>query len=188
MIRVGSRSCTRIAQAWCSAWQPWLPTCRRKPPRSSQGGTSYYRPGLYVRQIVPSGTGLKSWLFAAIKLIAPQFPIAGELEGPVNEASAALNANLQGAARDQLARIVSKLLQSGAALDLKRWMAGVDLTADRAGFLLAHDLETAAEIIKASDEASSVVGGQERIKELVLFSVSEQYFQLRQKLKIAVDS
>ena len=149
---------------------------------------SYYRPGLYVRQIVPSGTGLKSWLFAAIKLIAPQFPIAGELEGPVNEASAALNANLQGAARDQLARIVSKLLQSGAALDLKRWMAGVDLTADRAGFLLAHDLETAAEIIKASDEASSVVGGQERIKELVLFSVSEQYFQLRQKLKIAVDS
>ena len=96
---------------------------------------SYYRPGLYVRQIVPSGTGLKSWLFAAIKMIAPQFPIAAELEGPVNEAYAALEANLQGAGRDQLARIVSKLLQSGAALDLKRWMAGVDLTADRAGFV-----------------------------------------------------
>ncbi|MEZ4225689.1 MAG: tetratricopeptide repeat protein [Polyangiaceae bacterium] len=149
---------------------------------------SYYRPGLYVRQIVPSGTGLKSWLFAAIKMIAPQFPIAAELEGPVNEALAALEHNLQGAARDQLARIVAKLLQSGAALDLKRWMAGVDMTADRAGFLLAHDLETAVEIIKASDEASSVVGGQERLKELVLFSVSEQYFNLRQKLRIAVDS
>lgn len=149
---------------------------------------TYYRPGMYVRQLVPSGTGLKSWLFAAIKMIAPQFPVAAELEGPVNEALAALEANLQGQARDQLARIVSKLLQSGAALDLKRWVGGVDLTADRAGFLLAHDLETAVEIIKASDESSTTVVGQERMKELVLYSVSAPYFHLRKKLRISVDS
>ncbi len=149
---------------------------------------TYYRPGMYVRHLVPSGTGLKSWLFAAIKMIAPQFPVAAELEGPVNEALAALEANLQGQARDQLARIVSKLLQSGAALDLKRWVGGVDLTADRAGFLLAHDLETAVEIIKASDESATTVPGQERMKELVLYSVSAPYFGLRKKLRISVDS
>jgi tetratricopeptide (TPR) repeat protein len=149
---------------------------------------TYYRPGMYVRQIVPSGTGLKSWLFAAVKMIAPQFPVAAELEGPVNEALGALEQNLQGQARDQLARIVSKLLQSGAALDLKKWVAGVDLTADRAGFVLAHDLETAVEIVKASDESSSAVANQERSKELVLYSVSEPYFRLRQKLGISVDS
>jgi tetratricopeptide (TPR) repeat protein len=149
---------------------------------------TYFRPGMYVRHLIPSGTGLKSWLFAAIKLIVPQFPVAAELEGPVNEALAALDRGLPGQTRDQLARIVSKLLQSGGALDLKRWVGGIDLTADRAGLVVAHDLETAAEIIKASDEGSSAVPNQERMKELVLYSVNEGYFTLRQKLRIAIDS
>ena len=54
--------------------------------------------------------------------------------------------------------------------------------------LVAHDLETAAEIIKASDEGSSAVPNQERLKELVLYAVSEPYFELRNKLAIAIDS
>jgi hypothetical protein len=149
---------------------------------------TYFRPGMYVRHLIPSGTGLKSWLFAAIKLIVPQFPVAAEQEGPVNDALAALDRGIQGQARDQLARIVQKLLQSGGALDLKRWVAGVDLTADRAGLVVAHDLETATEIIKASDEGSSAVPNQERMKELVLYAVSESYFEMRQKLRIAIDS
>lgn len=149
---------------------------------------AYFRPGMYVRHLIPSGTALKSWLFAAIKMIAPAFPVAAELEGPVNEALEALEASMQGQARDQLARVVSKLLQSGGALDLKRWVAGVDLTADRAGFVVAHDLETAVEIVKASDEGSSAVPNQERLKELVLYAVSEPYFAMRRKLAIGIDS
>jgi hypothetical protein len=149
---------------------------------------TYFRPGMYVRHLIPSGTGLKSWLFAAIKMIAPQFPIATDLVGPVNEAMTALQAGIQGQAKDHLARVVGRLLQSGRALDLKRWVAGVDLTADRAGLIVCHDLETAAEIIKASDEASSAVPGQERLKELVLYAVSEPYFQLRRKLLVTIDT
>jgi serine/threonine protein kinase/lipopolysaccharide biosynthesis regulator YciM len=149
---------------------------------------TYFRPGMYVRHLVPTGTGLKSWLFAAIKMIAPQFPVAADLEGPVKEALQALDTGLQGQTRDHLARVVSKLLQSGGSLDLKKWVGGVDLTADRAGMLIAHDLETAAEIIKASDEGSSAVANQDRLKELVLYAVSEPYFKLRRKLGIAIDS
>ena len=52
---------------------------------------------------------------------------------------------------------VTKLLSSDTQLDLKRWVRGVDLTADRVGFLLSHDLETATQIIKASDENTSSV-------------------------------
>jgi tetratricopeptide (TPR) repeat protein/tRNA A-37 threonylcarbamoyl transferase component Bud32 len=149
---------------------------------------SYFRPGMYVRHLIPSGTGLKSWLFAAIKMIVPQFPIATELEGPVNDALQALDTGMHGQARDHLARIVAKLLQAGAPLDLKRWVAGIDLTADRAGMIVAHDLETAVEIIRASDESSSAVPIQERQKELVLYGVSEPYFQLRKKLGIGIDT
>jgi tetratricopeptide (TPR) repeat protein len=149
---------------------------------------AYLRPGSYIRHVLASGTALKSWLFAAIKLTAPQFPVAGELAGAVVEAMQALDAGIQGQARDQLTRVVAKLIQSGTALDLKRWVAGIDLTADRAGFLVAHDLETAVAVIRASDDASSAVSTQDRVQELVLFSVSEHYFQLRQHLGISVDS
>ncbi|HSU40407.1 MAG TPA: hypothetical protein VLJ38_12600, partial [Polyangiaceae bacterium] len=149
---------------------------------------AYVRPGSYLRHVLESGTALKSWLFAAIKLTAPHFPVAAELEGAVAEAMRALDTGIQGPARDQLTRVVAKLLQSGTALDLKRWVSGLDLTADRAGFLLTHDLETATTVIRASDEASSAVSHEDRFQELVLFSVSPAYFTLRERLGITVDA
>ncbi|MES1174082.1 MAG: tetratricopeptide repeat protein [Myxococcales bacterium] len=149
---------------------------------------TFFRPGLYLRHLLGSGTALKSWFFAAIKLTSPQFPVSPELEGAVNEAYQALEAGLVGQMRDQLTRVVAKLLTSGTALDLKRWVAAVDLTADRAGFVLAHDLETASQVVKASDESSSPVSLDERFKELALFAVSSQYLEIRQRLLISVDS
>ncbi|XXX82260.1 tetratricopeptide repeat protein [Sorangium sp. So ce134] len=148
---------------------------------------TYYRPGMYLRHLVPTGTGLRAWLFAAIKLISPTFPITKELEGPVKENLSVLDPIIVGPARDQLASIVTKLLQAGA-IDLKRWVSGVDLTADRAGFLLANDLELAQEMIKAADEASAAVPQKERLKELMLYAVSEEYFAIRKRLGINIDS
>ncbi|KYF69297.1 protein kinase domain-containing protein [Sorangium cellulosum] len=148
---------------------------------------TYYRPGMYLRHLVPTGTGLRAWLFAAIKLISPTFPITKELEGPVMENLSVLDPIIVGPARDQLASIVTKLLQAGA-IDLKRWVSGIDLTADRAGFLLANDLELAQEMIKAADDASAAVPQKDRLKELLLYAVSEEYFAVRQRLGINVDS
>lgn len=144
---------------------------------------SYYRPGHFLRQLVGTGTGLKSWLFAAIKLISPTFPLAPDLEGPVAEAVVTLRATLSMHAKDDLARAVSKLLQSAASLDLKRWVTAVDLTADRLGLLLAHDLETAVEVIRGGDEATPGTA-QRRLRELVMFAISPSYLRLRARLGI----
>lgn len=149
---------------------------------------AYYRQGFYVRHLVPTGTGLKAWLFAAVKMISPQFPIQPELENPMRESLAALERAVVGPTRERLASLVSKLLSGGGALDLKKWVAAVDLTADRAGFLMAHDLQVAGELIKASGEDASAVPVKERLKELILYATSEQYFALRAKLGLAIDS
>jgi tetratricopeptide (TPR) repeat protein/tRNA A-37 threonylcarbamoyl transferase component Bud32 len=148
---------------------------------------TYFRPGFYVRHLVPTGTGLKAWLFAAIKLCVPQFPVAPDLQGQVAESMQFMQQDFQGVQREILTSMVSKLLQSGGAIDLKKWVAAIDMTADRAGFLLAHDLATAAEVMRATEDASSVPS-KERVKEVVLFSISEEYLQLRQKLQITVES
>jgi hypothetical protein len=54
--------------------------------------------------------------------------------------------------------------------------------------MLCHDLPTSIELIRASDEASSSVPITERVKEAVLYSVSEAYFKARTRLRIAIDS
>jgi len=148
---------------------------------------TYYRPGLYSRHLVPTGTGLRAWVFAAIRMIVPAFPVSAELEGPVRENLAALDAMVTGPSRDRLASAVTKLLQAGA-IDLKRWVAGVDLTADRAGFMACNDLELASEMIKAADDGSSTVQQKERLRELVLYATSEEYFALRRRLGLNIDS
>ena len=144
-----------------------------------------FRPGFYIRHLVPTGTGLKAWLFAAIRLVVPQFPVSADIAQPVTDATAYLAQDIQGQERDYLGSIVSRLLQAGNALDLKRWVAAVDLTCDRVGLLLAHDLQVASEQLRAS-EASSPVAVKDRLKELVVFSVSEEYFALRAKLGVAL--
>lgn len=149
---------------------------------------SYLRPGLYMRHFIQTGTAMKAWLFAAIKLTAPQFPIAADLEGSVNDALAALRKFLSGEIKDHLSSIVSKLIQSGTSLDLKRWVAAVDMTADRVGFIVSHDLQTTVEVVGASDEATFTVSNEERYKQLVMFAASSNYFAIRRRLGIAVDS
>jgi hypothetical protein len=148
---------------------------------------AYYRPGLYLRHLVPTGTGLRAWLFAAIKLITPAFPIAKELEGQVKENLAIIEPTVVGPQRDLLGSVVTKLLGAGA-IDLKKWIAGVDLSADRVGFVVANDLELCNEMIRAADEASSAVPSKERLKELVLYAASEPYFAVRQRLGINIDA
>jgi len=147
---------------------------------------TYYRAGYYVRHLVPTGTGLKAWLFAAIKTCVPQFPVSADIVGPVDEAMAAMKPDFQGVQKERLSSLVSKLIQTGAALDLKKWVASIDLTADRIGFLLAHDLQLATEVIRATEDGASLPG-KERVKEAVLFSVSEEYFDIRQRLSIAIE-
>lgn len=148
---------------------------------------TYFKPGYYVRHLVPTGTGLKAWLFAAIKLCNPQFPIAPDLHAAVGDAMASMQVDFQGPQKDQLASLVAKLLQNGVALDLKKWVASVDLTADRVGFALAHDLSLATEVIRATEDGASVPV-KERMKEIVLYGVSEEYFALRERLMITIAS
>lgn len=147
---------------------------------------SAYRPGFLVRQLVPTSTALKAWLFAAVKLITPTFPVAPDLEGPVHEALEALKSGVTGRLRDHLAQVVTHLLEEAGALDLKRWMTGVDLALDRAGFVLAGDLQTAIELIRGAEDPTVSVPAAERVKQLIAYAVSPEYLALRERLGLAL--
>ena len=104
----------------------------------------------------------------------------------VNTTAQELVKHMQPIQRDGLRLVVQKFVEDGAKADLKRWMQSIEVTACRAGFLLCADLDIAKKIIAAEPQLPVDLTPQEKLKELIVFSVSEQYFTLRKALGIAV--
>jgi hypothetical protein len=93
---------------------------------------------------------------------------------------------MQPVERDSLRLVVQKFIEDGAKADLKRWMQAVDVSGARAGLLLCADLEIAKKIIAAEPQLPGDLSPPDKLKELIVFSVSEQYLALRKALGIAI--
>jgi hypothetical protein len=62
----------------------------------------------------------------------------------------------------------------------------VDLTAHRAGFVVSNDLALSARFIQLEPATVGGLSAKDKIKELVLYSISEEYFELREHLGITI--
>ena len=147
---------------------------------------SYYRGEHYIRNLFPTLAELKVMLFAAIKIIVADFAVPAEMTQAVNTTAAELAKHMLPIQRDSLRLVVQKFVEDGAKADLKRWMQTIEVTACRAGLLLCADLEIAKKIIAAEPQVPGDLPPADKLKELIVFSVSEQYFTLRKALGIAV--
>ncbi|MEE2643509.1 MAG: tetratricopeptide repeat protein [Myxococcota bacterium] len=71
-------------------------------------------------------------------------------------------------------------------LNISLWLQSLDFTACRLGFLLCNDLSAAIQTMRDEQIPLSRATLAERIEALVLFSISDEYFQLRRELGIAL--
>jgi hypothetical protein len=147
---------------------------------------SGYRGEHYIKNLFPTLNELKVILFAGVKIVMNDFAVPGEMAQAVNATAMELLKHMQPLHREQLKMVVQKWMEDGATADLKRWMQTTDVTASRAGLLLCADLEIAKKIIGAEPQLPGDLPPAEKMKELLVFSVSEQYFALRKMLGIAV--
>lgn len=148
---------------------------------------SYLRPGHYLRMLVASSSGLRAWLLAAVRSAVERFPVPADLEEAVDDNLEAIEEHLAGPQLEALEGLARRLVEAAPELDLRRWATGVDLTADRAGLLLADSLPVAAALVRAAPAEATVVPEQERLRELHLFAVSEPYVALRAELGLALE-
>jgi tetratricopeptide (TPR) repeat protein len=148
---------------------------------------AYYRNEHYIRWLEPTITGLQFLLWAAIKVVKPDFKTAADSSDELDQTIAALNETLVPTAREQLAVLVRKFIQAKGEADVKQWVNAVELTACRAGLLLCNDLRSAAKMIQNQPVLVGDTSAKGKIKELVLFSISDQYFRLRLALDVAID-
>jgi golgin subfamily B member 1 len=116
----------------------------------------------------------------------PDFALPPQIAPAVDGLAREFQATMRPVERESLRIVVQRFVEDGAKADLKRWMQTVEITAARAGLLLCGDLEIARKIIAQEPQMPGDLSPPEKMKELLIFSVSEQYLQLRKALGIAV--
>jgi tetratricopeptide (TPR) repeat protein len=147
---------------------------------------SSYRGEHYIKNLFPTLNELKVILFAGVKIVMPDFTVPGEMSQAVNATASELVKYMQPVQRESLRLVVQKWMEDGAKADLKKWMQAIEITSGRAGLLLCADLEIAKKIIAAEPQLPGDLPPADKMRELLVFSVSEQYFSLRKTLGIAV--
>lgn len=96
---------------------------------------------------------------------------------------------MQPAAREQLRSIAHRLVEPGRSLDVGRWMRAVELTSYRVGYLLCGDLRIAGQMISqemAPLGTGAWISPRDKIKELVVYGISEDYFAARRAIGLDV--
>ena len=89
-------------------------------------------------------------------------------------------------ALEQLGAVVQRFIQAAPEINLAKWGHAVDAASHRAGFVVCGDLEVAARMVSAEPV---VVGGpqvKDKIKELVLYSITEEFFAVRAQMGLTI--
>jgi len=129
-----------------------------------------------------SSSVLKVVVQSAIHAVTPG---SAASSAEVDRISKEINRRLPQGSLEQLRRLINSF-ESGS-LNLKRWIAAVDATSNRAAFLLTGDLDTAARIVAHEPALGGIaVSAKEKMKDLVVYSTSEPYFKARKKLGLSI--
>ena len=86
----------------------------------------------------------------------------------------------------ELGAVVARFVQAAPEINLAKWGHAVDATSHRAGLVVCGDLEVAARMVSAEPV---VMGGpqvKDKIKELVLYSISEEFFTVRAQMGLTI--
>jgi hypothetical protein len=147
---------------------------------------SHYRPEHYIRTLFPTQAELTIMLFAGVMIAAPSTPMPPEMKQQIRATAQELAKYMQPVQLEGLRMVVKKFIEEGAKANIKRWNQAVELTACRAGLLVCGDLDIAKKIIGAEPSLPGDLSPAEKMKELLLFAVSESYTQLRKALGISI--
>ncbi len=88
----------------------------------------------------------------------------------------------------QLQKTMKTYLQTGKNPNLSQWLISVDNTSSRLGLLLCGDLHQAASAIKNDMNPIGKASVKEKIRDLVLFAISDEYFTLRKQLGLSIEN
>jgi hypothetical protein len=143
--------------------------------------------GLRPAFILPRTLGAQRFnalVDVAIRLVEPRYPVTSDPR-EVAEVERAL-ARIAAPLANALQPIVAELLKAKQAVNTKAFLEGMEHTALRTGFMLTADLDLALAVARQPDPGAIPLPFAAKVKELMLFAVSEEHFELRQRLGSAL--
>ena len=87
---------------------------------------------------------------------------------------------------EQLGAVVQRFVAGKGEADIHKWSNAVDMTATRAGFLICNDLDVAARLVQTEPVSIGVADPKDKIRDLLLWSISEEYFAVREHLGLGI--
>jgi tetratricopeptide (TPR) repeat protein len=149
---------------------------------------TFMRPDHFVRwpNVVPTVAELKVVFLAALRLVQPNLPVKPDLAQPVGQYYDALRKLMPPQMSEQLGVVVQRFIATKGEADLHKWSNAVDLTATRAGLLVCNDLDVATRLAQAEPVSVGVVEPKEKIRDIIQWSISDEYFTLREHLGLII--
>ena len=143
---------------------------------------TYYKPWHFIRTLMSTHGEIGHILLAALRIGGQGAP-----NPQVDQTAATMSASMQPNTVAGLRKAARLFVDAGGNANIKRWMQAVELTAIRAGFLMCGDLDISSRIVRAlPPEFAADLPLDEKLKALVIFSVSEEYFRLREALGVQI--
>ena len=153
---------------------------------------AYLRPERFVTLAVGTLPKLEAAFTAS--LLASRVRIAAHDGRPSGDAASdeamrlasTLQKQVPGPLLEQVAELSKTLSDKLGNGLVSTWRAATDLTANRVGFIVANDFETAARGIATEGASLSSMSVKERLRDLLAYAVSEPYFQVRRHLGLNI--
>ena len=147
---------------------------------------SHYRGDHYIRTLFQTQSELTIMFFAGVLIGAPTTPMPPEMNQQIRATAQQLAKYMQPVQVEHLRQTVKRFIDEAAKANIKRWNQAVELTACRAGLLTCGDLEIAKKIIASEPQLPGDKTPAEKMQDLLLFSTSEEYSELRKVLGVAI--
>ncbi|MFH1808455.1 MAG: tetratricopeptide repeat protein [Pseudomonadota bacterium] len=87
---------------------------------------------------------------------------------------------------DAMRAVLKKILGERKRPDVNVYFEGMELTAIRAAHLMCGDVDVSTQMLRARDPGHMQLQYKAKMKEILQFTVSEPYFELRQRLGLAI--
>jgi tetratricopeptide (TPR) repeat protein len=153
---------------------------------------AYLRPERFVTLAVGTLPKLEAAFTAAV--LASRVKLAAHDGRPFGDAAndeamklaATLQKQVPAPLLEQVGELSTRLSGRVGNGLISGWRAATDLTANRVGFIVANDFEIAARGIATEGASLSTMSVKERLRDLLAYAVSEQYFAVRRHLGLHV--
>ncbi|MCB9555099.1 MAG: tetratricopeptide repeat protein [Deltaproteobacteria bacterium] len=144
------------------------------------------RPELFLRNVLTAASQLRLVFLAGVRMVNPQFPLQPAEIPEIDKIIRHARGRMHAGQLEQLSGLVQRFASGKGEVDLTRWLTAVELTSNRVGLILCNDLEIAARILTNEPTGLGAMSPKDKILDLILYSVSEEYFKVRTHLGLGI--